>query len=71
MDCTVHGVAKSRTQLSDFQKALVYQKKKTKTNFYKTTVSQITNKDLLYSTQNATQYSVKAYMEKESKKDWL
>ena len=31
-------------------------------------VKQITNKDLLYSRQNATQYSVKAYMEKESKK---
>ena len=29
---------------------------------------QITNKDLLYSTENSTQYSVMAYMGKESKK---
>ena len=57
MDCTVYGVAKSHTQLSDFQKALVYQKKKTKTNFYKTTVSQIPNKDLLYSTGNSILYN--------------
>ena len=34
-------------------------------------IKQITNKDLLYSKQNATQYSVKAYMEKESKKEWV
>ena len=29
----------------------------------------ITNKDLLYSTGNSTQYSVTAYMGKESKKE--
>ena len=57
MDSTVHGAAKSRTQLSDFQKALVNQKKKTKTNFYKTTVSQITNKGLLYRTGNSILYN--------------
>ena len=32
---------------------------------------QITNKDLLYSTGNSTQYSVMAYMRKESKKEWI
>ena len=32
---------------------------------------QITNKDLLYSTGNSSQYSVMAYMEKESKKEWI
>ena len=31
----------------------------------------ITNKDLLYSTGNSTQYSVMAYMGKESKKEWI
>ena len=31
-------------------------------------MKQMTNKDLLYSTGNSTQYSVKAYMGKESKK---
>ena len=31
----------------------------------------ITNKDLLYSTGNFTQYSVMAYMGKESKKEWI
>ena len=29
-------------------------------------IKQITNKNLLYSTMNSTQYSVMAYMEKES-----
>ena len=29
------------------------------------------NKDLLYSTGNSTQYSVMAYMGKESKKEWI
>ena len=33
-------------------------------------IKQITNKDLLYSTGNSTQYSVMAYMVKESKKEW-
>ena len=31
----------------------------------------ITNKDLLYSTGNCTQYSVMIYMRKESKKEWI
>ena len=31
----------------------------------------ITNKDLLYSTGNSTQYSVMAYMRKESKNEWI
>ena len=31
----------------------------------------ITNKDLLYSTGNSTQYSVMTYMGKESKKEWI
>ena len=31
----------------------------------------ITNKDLLCSTGNSTQYSVKACMGKESKKEWI
>ena len=31
-------------------------------------IKQITNKDLLYSTENSIQYSVMTYMEKESKK---
>ena len=34
-------------------------------------IKQISNKDLLYSTGNSTQYSVMAYMEKESKKEWI
>ena len=34
-------------------------------------IKQITNKDLLYSTDNSTQYSVMAYMGKESKKEWM
>ena len=29
------------------------------------------NKDLLYSTENSTQYSVIVYMGKESKKEWI
>ena len=33
-------------------------------------IKQITNKNLLYSTGNSTQYSVMAYMGKESKKEW-
>ena len=31
----------------------------------------MTNKDLLYSTGNSTQYSVMTYMGKESKKEWI
>ena len=31
----------------------------------------ITNKDLLYSTGNSTQYSVMTYMGKESIKEWI
>ena len=31
-------------------------------------IKQITNKELLYSTENSTQYSTMAYMGKESKK---
>ena len=34
-------------------------------------IKQITNKDLLYSTGNSTQYSVMAYMGKESKKECI
>ena len=34
-------------------------------------IKQITDKDLLYSTGNFTQYSVMAYMGKQSKKDWI
>ena len=34
-------------------------------------VKQITNKDLLYSTGNSTRYSVMAYMEKKSKREWI
>ena len=34
-------------------------------------IKQITNKDLLYSTGNSTQYSVMAYMGKDSKKEWI
>ena len=48
---TVHGVAKSRTQLSDFR--FTYTK-------------QITNKDLLYSLGNYSQYFVITYKGKES-----
>ena len=32
---------------------------------------QITNKDLLYSTGNYTQYSVMTYMGKEPKEEWM
>ena len=31
----------------------------------------MTNKDLLYSTGNSIQYSVMAYIGKESKKEWI
>ena len=34
-------------------------------------IKQITNKNLLYSTGNSTQYSVMTYMGKESKKEWI
>ena len=36
-----------------------------------TTIYKIINKDLLYSTGNATQYSVITYMGKESGKEWI
>ena len=34
-------------------------------------IKYITNKNLLYSTGNSTQYSVLAYLGKESKKEWI
>ena len=34
-------------------------------------IKQMNNKDLWYSTGNSTQYSVMAYMGKESKKEWM
>ena len=34
-------------------------------------IKQRTNKDLPYSTENSTQYSVMTYMGKESKKQWI
>ena len=34
-------------------------------------IKYITNKDILYSTRNSTQYSVMAYMGKDSKKEWV
>ena len=34
-------------------------------------IYKIINKDLLYSTGNSTQYSVKTYMGKESEKEWI
>ena len=34
-------------------------------------IKQILNKDLLYSTENTTQYSAITYMGKESKKEWI
>ena len=34
-------------------------------------IKQIANKNLLYSTGNSTQYSVMAYMGKESEKEWV
>ena len=34
-------------------------------------IKQITNKNLLYSTENSTQYSVMTYMGIESKKEWV
>ena len=34
-------------------------------------IKQITNRNLLYSTENPTQYSVMTYMGKESKKEWI
>ena len=33
-------------------------------------IKHITNKDLLYSTGNSTQYSVKIYVGNKSKKEW-
>ena len=35
------------------------------------TLLKITNKDLLCSTGNSTQYSVITYIRKESKKEWI
>ena len=40
---------------------------KNKTNPYKLCINWITNKNLLYTTGNPTQYSVMAYLGKESK----
>ena len=34
-------------------------------------IYKIVNKDLLYSTGNATGYTVMTYMRKESKKEWI
>ena len=34
-------------------------------------IKQITNKNLLYSTGNSTQYSIMTYMGKESTKEWI
>ena len=34
-------------------------------------IKSITNKDLLYSTGNSTQYSVMGYIGKESNKEWI
>ena len=34
-------------------------------------IRKITNKDLLYSTVNFTQYSMMTYMGKESNKEWI
>ena len=34
-------------------------------------INQITNKDLVYSTGNSTQYRVKTFMGVESKKEWV
>ena len=34
-------------------------------------IKQTTNKDLLYSTGNSSQYSVMTYMGKEVKKEWM
>ena len=34
-------------------------------------IKQITNKDLLYSTRNSTQYSVMNYVGKESQQEWI
>ena len=34
-------------------------------------IKEITNKDLLYSTGNSTQYSVMTFMGKETKKEWI
>ena len=36
-----------------------------------TYIKQTTNKDLLYSTGNPTQYSVMTYTGKESRKEWI
>ena len=45
---------------------------KTGTNMYtQLYLTQITNKDLLYSTGNSIQYSVMSYMGTESKKEWI
>ena len=41
---------------------------KNKTNPYKLCINWITNKNLLYTTGNPTQYSVMAYLGKETKK---
>ena len=34
-------------------------------------IKKITDKDLLYSTGNCTQYSVTTYMGRESRKEWI
>ena len=40
-------------------------------HIYTTIYKQITNKDLLYSSGNSSQYSVMTYMGKEPKKEWV
>ena len=51
----------------------IYLQKFTKQEGEKTGIDiySLTNKDLLYSTGNSTQYSVMTYMWIESKKEWL
>ena len=40
-------------------------------HIHTTIYKQIIDKDLLYSTENSTQYCVMTYMEKESEKEWI
>ena len=78
LSAAVHGVTKSRTQLSNWTTTtaatIIKNRDSVRVKFgygdrcIHTTICKINNKNLLYSTENSIQYSVMAYMGKQSLK---
>ena len=66
-------VRKQTQKLSHFLTVtqLVSGRAKIKTQIALLYINYITNKNLLYSTENSTLYSLITHMGKESKKDWI